>query len=121
VLILGGGFGSMYAALEFEEALALGDDLDVTLVNCDNLFLFTSMLHEVASSDLDITNIVSPIRKLLHHGTFLHGDIESISLQPTPAKTRLSGLSRMLWAPSVNNQRGEVPDGEAATECHARV
>jgi NADH dehydrogenase FAD-containing subunit len=44
----------MYAALEFERALARGADLDVTLVNRDNFFLFTPMLHEVAASDLDI-------------------------------------------------------------------
>jgi NADH:ubiquinone reductase (H+-translocating) len=80
VLILGGGFGGMYAALEFEDALALGDDLDVTLVNRDNFFLFTPMLHEVAASDLDITNIVSPIRKLLRRVTFFHGNVESIDL-----------------------------------------
>jgi NADH dehydrogenase len=80
VLILGGGFGGMYAALEFERALARGADLDVTLVNRDNFFLFTPMLHEVAASDLDITNIVSPVRKLLRRVKFFHGDIESIDL-----------------------------------------
>ena len=80
VLILGGGFGGMYAALEFERALERGADLDVTLVNHDNFFLFTPMLHEVAASDLDITNIVSPIRKLLHKVTFFHGEIETIDL-----------------------------------------
>ncbi len=80
VVILGGGFGGMYAALEFERALARGADLDVTLVNQDNFFLFTPMLHEVAASDLDITNIVSPIRRLLRRVTFFHGDIEAIDL-----------------------------------------
>jgi NADH dehydrogenase len=80
VLILGGGFGGMYAALEFERALARGADVDVTLVNRDNFFLFTPMLHEVAASDLDITNIVSPIRKLLRRVAFFHGDIEVIDL-----------------------------------------
>ena len=35
VVILGGGFGGMYAALEFERALARGAALDVTLVNHD--------------------------------------------------------------------------------------
>ena len=80
VLILGGGFGGMYAALEFERALERGADVDVTLVNRDNFFLFTPMLHEVAASDLDITNIVSPVRKLLHRVTFFHGEIESIDL-----------------------------------------
>ncbi len=80
VLILGGGFGGMYVALEFERALAQGANLDVTLVNRDNFFLFTPMLHEVAASDLDITNIVSPVRKLLRRVTFFHGEVESIDL-----------------------------------------
>jgi NADH dehydrogenase len=80
VLILGGGFGGMYAALEFERSLTRGIEVDVTLVNHDNFFLFTPMLHEVAASDLDITNIVSPIRKLLHRVTFFHGEIEAIDL-----------------------------------------
>src|SRR6476469_3679067 len=80
VVILGGGFGGMYAALAFEQALARGAAVDVTLVNHDNFFLFTPMLHEVAASDLDITNIVSPIRKLLRRVTFFHGEIEAIDL-----------------------------------------
>jgi NADH dehydrogenase len=70
----------MYVALEFERALVWGADVDVTLVNRDNFFLFTPMLHEVAASDLDITNIVSPIRKLLRRVSFFHGEIESIDL-----------------------------------------
>jgi len=70
----------MYAALEFERALTRGADVDVTLVNYDNFFLFTPMLHEVAASDLDITNIVSPMRKLLRRVAFFHGDIEAIDL-----------------------------------------
>lgn len=81
VLILGGGFGGMYAALEFERALERGANLDVTLVNHDNFFLFTPMLHEVAASDLDVTNIVSPIRKLLTKVTFFHGEVEAIDLE----------------------------------------
>ncbi|MBI5315008.1 MAG: NAD(P)/FAD-dependent oxidoreductase [Nitrospirae bacterium] len=80
VLILGGGFGGMYAALEFDRALGRGAALDVTLVNHDNFFLFTPMLHEVAASDLDSTNIVSPIRKLLRRVAFFHGEIEAIDL-----------------------------------------
>jgi NADH dehydrogenase len=81
VVILGGGFGGMYAALEFERALARGAVVDVTLVNHDNFFLFTPMLHEVAASDLDSTNIVSPIRKLLRRVTFFHGEIETVDLK----------------------------------------
>jgi len=80
VVVLGGGFGGVYAALEFEKTLARDSDVDVTLVNRENFFLFTPMLHEVASSDLDMTNIVNPIRKLLRRVEFFHGDVESIDL-----------------------------------------
>ncbi len=79
VLILGGGFGGLYAALEFEKRK--DPDFDVTLVSHDNFFLFTPMLHEIAASDLDLTNIVNPIRKMLRHVKFFAGDVETIDLQ----------------------------------------
>jgi len=47
------------------------------------------MLYEVEASDLDIANIVSPIRKLLRHVTFFHGDIESIDLVHKRAACRM--------------------------------
>jgi NADH:ubiquinone reductase (H+-translocating) len=81
VVILGGGFGGVYSALEFEKILGRDSSFDVTLVNRDNFFLFTPMLHEVASSDLDMTNIVNPIRKLLRRVEFFHGEVESIDLE----------------------------------------
>jgi NADH dehydrogenase len=80
VVILGGGFGGVYAALAFEKALARGRDLEVTLVNRENFFLFTPMLHEVAASDLDMTHIVNPIRQLLRRVKFVQGDVEAIDL-----------------------------------------
>lgn len=80
VLILGGGFGGLYAALHLENALRRRDDFEVILVNRDNFFLFTPMLHEVAASDLDITNIVSPVRQLLKRVKFFQGDVEAIDL-----------------------------------------
>jgi NADH dehydrogenase len=81
VLILGGGFGGLYAALELERTIARRPDVEVTLVNRDNYFLFTPMLHEVAASDLDLTNIVSPFRKLLRHVNFFAGCVEKIDIE----------------------------------------
>src|SRR5687768_14872352 len=80
VLILGGGFGGLYAALELERTLARDMDVEVTLVNRENFFLFTPMLHEVAASDLDLTHIVNPIRKLLRRVRFVCADVETINL-----------------------------------------
>lgn len=39
------------------------------------------MLHEVAPTDLDSTNIVSPIRRLLRRVTFFHGESDAIDLE----------------------------------------
>src|SRR5258705_9973657 len=81
ILILGSGFGGLYTALYLEKKLARGPDIEITLVNRENFFLFTPMLHEVAASDLDFTHIVNPVRKLLHRAQFFHGEIKSIDLK----------------------------------------
>ena len=80
VLIIGGGFAGLYAAMRLDRTLARRSEIEVTLVNRENFFLFTPMLHEVAASDLDITHIVNPIRKLLRRVKFFHGEVESIDL-----------------------------------------
>ena len=81
IVILGGGFGGLYTAMHLEKALARGADLEVTLVNRENFFLFTPMLHEVAASDLEMAHIVNPIRKLLRRVRFLEGHVESVDLR----------------------------------------
>jgi NADH:quinone reductase (non-electrogenic) len=80
IVILGGGFGGLYAALRLEKILAREPDVEVLLVNRENFFLFTPMLHEVAASDLDLTHIVNPVRKLLKRVQFFDGDVDNIDL-----------------------------------------
>ena len=78
VLILGGGFGGLSAALELEKRR--DPDFDITLISQENFFLFTPILHEVAASDLDVTHIVNPIRKMLRHVRFFEGEVQSVHL-----------------------------------------
>ena len=81
VLILGGGFGGIYAAIELERALRHRHDVSITLVTRDNYFLFTPMLHEVAASDLEMNTIINPLRKLLRRVNTFTGNIETINLE----------------------------------------
>jgi NADH:quinone reductase (non-electrogenic) len=81
IVILGGGFGGMYAAIELEKKLAGDPGVEITLVNKDNFFLFTPMLHEVAASDLDASNIVNPVRKLLKKVKFFNGPVDAVDLE----------------------------------------
>jgi NADH:ubiquinone reductase (H+-translocating) len=80
VLVLGGGFGGVYVALELERLLRRRDDVEVTLVTRENFLLFTPMLHEVAAGELEPSTIVEPLRKLLRRVDVFVGDVERIEL-----------------------------------------
>ena len=93
IYILGGGFGGIYSAMELEHGLAGDRDIEITLVNRDNFFLFTPMLHEVAASDLDLTTIINPVRKLLRKVQLFAGEVEHIDL-PNNRLTLSHGFKR---------------------------
>jgi len=80
IVILGGGFGGVYAALHLERLLAHEPEVEIRLISRDNFFLFTPMLHEIAASDLEITNIVNPLRKLLRRVKVFVGEVDRIDL-----------------------------------------
>jgi len=81
ILILGGGFAGMTAASVLERRFAGDPSVEITLVNRENFFLFTPMLHEVAASDLDLTTIVNPVRKMLRWTNFFAGEVKSLNLE----------------------------------------
>src|SRR5881396_2594968 len=80
IVVLGGGFGGVFSAIHLEKLLERQSAVEICLVSHDNFFLFTPMLHEVAASDLEMTNIVNPLRKLLHKVEVLVGDVHQIDL-----------------------------------------
>src|SRR5438067_10579262 len=80
ILILGGGFAGVSTAMELEKSLGRDSGIEITMVNRENFFLFTPMLHEVAASDLDVTTIVNPARKLLRRANFFAGEVREIDL-----------------------------------------
>jgi NADH dehydrogenase len=81
IVILGGGFGGLYAALHFEKAIAADPTVEITLVSRENFVLFTPMLHEVAAGDMGLSDIVCPLRKMLKYVRFLQADVDEIDLE----------------------------------------
>jgi NADH:ubiquinone reductase (H+-translocating) len=63
VLVIGGGFGGVFAAKALEQ-LGRGK-LDVELVNRNNYFVFQPLLPEVAASTIHSADAVVPLRQLL--------------------------------------------------------
>jgi len=81
VVILGAGFGGIYAGLRLEKIISDPKGMKLTLINRDNFFVFTPMLHEVSSGSIATRHITIPIRKLYKKCDFREADIESIDLQ----------------------------------------
>jgi NADH:ubiquinone reductase (H+-translocating) len=61
VVIIGGGFGGLYAARSLRH-----EKLDVTLIDRRNFHLFQPLLYQVATGALSPSEIATPLRVLLH-------------------------------------------------------
>jgi NADH dehydrogenase len=92
ILILGGGFAGAYTALHLEKQLRYMSDIEIALIAKENFVLFTPMLHEVAGSDVAVTDIVQPLRMMLRHTRVAIADIEAIDLAKKQVRFRHSGL-----------------------------
>lgn len=80
IVILGGGFGGLYAALRLQRLLRRRDDVDVTLVSRENFFLLTPMLPQVAASGIDTRHIVTPVRAVCKRVRFYEAEVDHIDL-----------------------------------------
>src|SRR6202050_3318904 len=60
VVILGGGFGGLSAALALKNA-----SVEITLIDRCNYHLFQPLLYQVATGSLSPANIASPLRQIL--------------------------------------------------------
>ena len=80
VLILGGGFGGVYTALEFEKRLRRRRDVGVTLISAENYFLFQPMLPELVSGSVETLHILTPLRSLLSRTQVFTGEVQTIDV-----------------------------------------
>ncbi len=68
VVIIGGGFGGLYAAKSFSK----NDAVDVTLIDKRNFHLFQPLLYQVATGTLSPADIASPLRGILSKNPNTH-------------------------------------------------
>ena len=81
IVIAGGGFAGVYAAMYLDKTLARSGDAEVVLISRENFLLFTPMLHEVAAGDLHPSDIVSPLRRILRHVRVVEAEVDAIDLR----------------------------------------
>lgn len=63
VVVVGNGFAGVYSAKHLLPLVKRGV-IDVTLIGRNNYFLFTPLLHEVATGSLTPTSIIEPLREI---------------------------------------------------------
>lgn len=80
IVIAGGGFAGLYAAMYLDKRLARRPDIEVTIIARENFILFTPMLHEVAAGDLAPGDIVNPLRRILRHVKVIEADVQEVDL-----------------------------------------
>ena len=80
IVIAGGGFAGLYAAIHFDKRRGRRADVEVTLISRENFILFTPMLHEVAAGDLYPGDIVNPVRRILRHVKVFEADVQAVDL-----------------------------------------
>ena len=77
MVIVGGGFGGLYAA----QSLGKAPNVKVTLIDKRNFHLFQPLLYQVATGGLSPAEISSPLRSILNkqqNTTVLMGQVENI-------------------------------------------
>jgi NADH dehydrogenase len=82
IVILGAGFAGIQSAVELDRAFGRSGDVEVTLVSDQNYFLFTPLLPQIASSNIDPRHIAQAIRDLRGAGKFrfLRASVSSVDL-----------------------------------------
>src|SRR5246127_4292770 len=80
IVIVGGGFAGVHAAMYFDKALAHRSDIDVVLISRENFILFTPMVHDVAAGDLYPGDIITSLRRILRRVNVVEGEVQSIDL-----------------------------------------
>lgn len=66
IVVLGAGFGGLYTVKELLWYFRNEEEVDITVVNQTNYFLFTPMLHEVATGSVGHHQVVESLRELLY-------------------------------------------------------
>jgi len=81
ILIVGGGFAGVYAALHLQKIFAREQGIDITLVSDNNFLLFTPMLPEVSSGSIEAKHIIGPVRAFFRKVNFRNLSVRSIDLE----------------------------------------
>jgi NADH dehydrogenase len=121
VLILGGGFTGVEVLRRLQNRFQNDVSVDITMVSKDNFFLFTPMLHEVASGMIETRHIVTPIRAFCNRAKFYAAKVKRIDLNNKEVYIESSPFSSIVQVRSSNNNNNFESLNKGSTNAAAAI
>lgn len=113
IVVVGTGFGGTYTVKNMRHFLSKNKDVEVSIVGPQNYFLFTPLLHEVATGAINSLNIVEPIRKVLAGAisNFYLGKVEKINTNQQTIRVAGNDISYdyLVLAPGSETNYYNIP------------
>src|SRR5258707_868355 len=115
VVVVGGGFGGLYAA----KALGKGP-VSVTLVDRRNFHLFQPLLYQVATGALSPANIAAPLRSILKrrkNTEVLLGEVIDVDVKAPRVRLKVEvSLSALVTDIADGRVTAKRPEGSSVIE-----
>ena len=89
-VILGSGFGGSYAALHLSSKL--GKDDKLVIINPIDTFVFSPLLHEVATGSLSEQDVTIPLASFLRNVKIIRSTVKSIDFTKKTVKTSTANV-----------------------------
>jgi NADH dehydrogenase len=126
ILILGGGFAGVGVLRRLQDRFQNDVSIDITIVSKDNFFLFTPMLHEVASGMIETRHIVTPIRAFCNRARFYAARVNLIDLKnkqitiESPTFTSFTPIAATSRATIIDREELAYTDPSVLSEVKKR-
>ncbi len=83
VVIVGGGFAGLYAALGLNRKLGYSHDLEITLIDRRNYFLFPPLLPSAAAGTIETRQVSYPFRRIFETTNVAFRKMSVTAVDPT--------------------------------------
>jgi NADH dehydrogenase len=80
IVIAGGGFAGVAVARRLERRLRPGE-VEIVVISRENFTLFTPMLPEVTSGEIEVRHVVTPVRQQLHRSRFILAEVVGLDVE----------------------------------------
>lgn len=91
IVIVGAGFGGVYTYRHLSRLVKKNRNVDIILINPSNYFLFTPLLHEVATGGIPPEHTTEPLRKILgcRERSLVLGEVEKVFFKNKKVTVRI--------------------------------